>query len=294
LEAFLSVVVIGLLVGCLYALVSVGLTLTYGVLRIVNFAHGEFMMVGMYAVYLMQANWGLDPYISWPVATLVVMALAFVAYVLVIKPTLEGAHVVQGFVTLGLSLIMQNVVLFLFTSRVVSTSSFLGSGALDISGIRLPSTYVVSAGAAVVITGLLWVWLQRTDFGRAVRATAQNPTAARLQGIDDNWVYMWTFALGTGLAGLGGAIFSPIYSTFPTVGFGIMLVAFVVVVLGGLGSLPGAFLGALIIGVVEALTSYYLGPDARQIVYFLVFVGVLVLRPNGLLGIKGAELVGYR
>ena len=294
MEAFVSVVALGLLVGCLYALVSVGLTLTYGVLRIVNFAHGEFMMVGMYAVYLMQLNFGLDPYVSWPVATLAVMALALVSYVLVIKPTLEGAHVVQGFVTLGLSLIMQNVVLFLFTSHVVSTSSFLGAGSLNVGGILLPSTYVVSAGAAVLITGLLWVWLQRTDFGRAVRATAQNPTAARLQGIDDNWVYMWTFVLGTGLAGLGGAIFSPIYSTFPTVGFGIMLVAFVVVVLGGLGSLPGAFLGALIIGVVEAVTSYYLGPDARQIVYFLVFVGVLVLRPNGLLGIKGAELVGYR
>jgi branched-chain amino acid transport system permease protein len=294
MESLISVIVIGLLVGCLYALVSVGLTLTYGVLRVVNFAHGEFMMIGMYAVYLLQQNLGLDPYLSWPIATVVVMALAAIAYVFVIKPTVESAHVVQGFVTLGLSLVLQNVAQVLFSSHIVNTSSFLGEQSATLGFLQLPYTYVASAGAAVVVTLLLWIWLQRTDLGKAVRATAQNPVAARLQGINDNTVYLWTFVLGTGLAGLGGAIFSPIYSTYPTVGFGIMLVAFVVVVLGGMGSLPGAFLGALIIGVVEALTSYLIGPDARQVVYFLVFVGVLVLRPNGLFGIRGAELVGYR
>jgi branched-chain amino acid transport system permease protein len=291
---FISIVVIGLLVGCLYALVSVGLTLVYGVLRIVNFAHGEFMMLGMYAAYIMQTTWGLDPYVSWPLATAFVAVFAWVSYIFIIKPTIEGAHVVQGFVTLGLSLVLQNVVLFIFTSHVVSTTTVIGEGAFDFSGVRVPYQDLVSAAAAVAITVGLWLWLHHTDFGRAVRATAQNPLASRLQGIDDNTIYMWTFVLGTALAGLGGALFSPVYAIFPTVGFGIMLVAFVVVVLGGLGSLPGAFLGALIIGVVEAVTSYYLGPDARQVVYFLVFVGILVLRPNGLLGIKGAELVGYR
>lgn len=294
MDVVLSVAVVGLLVGFLYALVSMGLTLTYGVLRVVNFAHGEFMMVGMYSTYLLQTNFGLDPYVSWPISTLVVAALSLVTYRLIIRPTLETAHAVQAFVTLGLSLLLQNIALFLFSSHIVSTSSFLGAGSLVLGTVHLAYTYLASAIAAVIVTVLLWYLMQRTDFGKAVRATAQNPVAARLQGIDDDRVYMWTFVLGTGLAGLGGALFSPIYSTFPNVGFGIMLVAFVIVVLGGMGSLPGALLGALIIGVTEALSAFYLGSDARQLVYFLLFVGVLVVKPSGLLGIKGAELVGYR
>jgi branched-chain amino acid transport system permease protein len=294
LDVVLSVAIVGLLVGFLYALVSMGLTLTYGVLRVVNFAHGEFMMVGMYSTYLLQKNFGLDPYVSWPITSVVVGILSLVTYRLIIRPTIETAHAVQAFVTLGLSLVLQNAALFLFSSHVVTSSSFLAESSLVIGPVHLAYTYLVSTIAAIVVTALLWILLQRTDFGKAVRATAQNPVAARLQGIDDDRVYMWTFALGTGLAGLGGALFAPIYSTFPNVGFGIMLVAFVVVVLGGMGSLPGALLGALIIGVTEALSAFYLGPDARQIVYFLVFVGVLVAKPSGLLGIKGAELVGYR
>jgi branched-chain amino acid transport system permease protein len=294
MDVVFSVAVVGLLVGFLYALVSMGLTLTYGVLRVVNFAHGEFMMIGMYSTYLLQKNFGLDPYVSWPVSTAIVVALSIVAYRLVIRPTIQTAHAVQAFVTLGLSLLLQNVALFLFSSHVVTSTSVLGDGSLVIGPLHLAYAYLVSTTAAIIVTVLLWVWLGRTDFGKSVRATAQNPVAARLQGIDDDRVYMWTFALGTGLAGLGGALFAPIYATFPNVGFGIMLVAFVVVVLGGMGSLPGALLGALIIGVTEALSSFYLGPDSRQIVYFLVFVAVLVVKPSGLLGIKGAELVGYR
>lgn len=294
MSALISVIVVGLLVGCLYAMVSVGLTLTYGVLRIVNFAHGEFMMLGMYTTYVLQKNFGMDPYLSWPLATVLVMVLAALSYVLVIKTTVASAHVVQGFVTLGLSLILSSIAQLLFTSQNVYVHSFLGQDSLVIGSLHLPYTYLVSALGAVVITGSLWVWLQHTQTGRAVRATAQNPSAANLQGIDSNRTYFLTFVLGTGLAGVAGAFFAPIYAIYPTVGFNIMLVAFVIVVLGGMGSLPGALVGALIIGVVEALTSYYIGADARQIVYFLAFVAILVVRPAGLLGAKGSELIGYR
>jgi branched-chain amino acid transport system permease protein len=294
LGTLLALIGIGLLVGCLYGMVSTGLTLTYGVLRVVNFAHGEFLMAGMYCSYVLQRRFGLDPYVSWPVTTLFTMALALVSYRLIVRRTIKSAHAVQAFVTLGLSVVMQNVALFIFTSHVVTTSSFLGQRSVVFGPVHLADTYIVSAVAAILVTGLLWLWLQRTDFGRAVRAIAQNPMAAQLQGIDDDQVYMWTFTLGTGLAGLGGALFSPIFATFPTVGFGITIVAFVVVVLGGMGSLPGALVAALIIGVTEALSSFYFGGNARQIAYFLVFVAVLVSRPQGLLGIRGAELVGYR
>jgi branched-chain amino acid transport system permease protein len=293
-EVFLSVGVIGLLVGFLYALVSMGLTLTYGVLRVVNFAHGEFMMAGMYATWVLQRDFGLDPYLSWPISTAVVMVLSLATYQLVIRRTIESAHAVQAFVTLGLSLVLQNLALFIFSSHVVTAKSLLGSDALVIGPLRMGYTYLASAFAAIVVTVLLYLLMQKTHFGRAVRATAQNAGAAKLQGIDTDNVYRWTFVLGTGLAGFGGAIFAPIYSTFPTVGFGIMLVAFVIVVLGGMGSLPGALIGALLIGVVEAISAFLWGPSARQIVYFLVFVAILIVRPRGLLGIKGAELVGYK
>ena len=294
METLLSVAIIGLLVGFLYALVSMGLTLTYGVLRVVNFAHGEFMMIGMYGTYVLQQQFGLDPYISWPIATLVVALLSLVTYELVIRRTLEAAHAVQAFITLGLSLVLQNLALFIFSSHVVTSKSFLGTGALTLGPFRLGYTYLVSAFAAIVVTILLYALIQRTQFGRAVRATAQNAGAAKLQGIDTDNVYRWTFVLGTGLAGLGGAIFAPIYSTFPNVGFGIMLLAFVIVVLGGMGSLPGALIGALIVGVAEALSGLYFGPSARLIVVFLLFVAILIVRPQGLLGIRGSELVGYK
>jgi branched-chain amino acid transport system permease protein len=201
---------------------------------------------------------------------------------------------VQAFITLGLSLVLENLALLLFSNNVVTTSTFLGENSLILGSVHLADTYVVSACAAVVITVALWLWLQRTDFGRAVRAIAQNPMAAQLQGINDDRVYMVTFTIGTGLAGLGGALYAPISAIFPGVGFTITIVAFVVVVLGGMGSLPGAFFAALIIGLTESLSSYYFGANSRQIVYFLVFVAVLVMRPSGLLGIRGAELVGYR
>lgn len=294
METFIAVVVVGLLVGCLYALVSTGLTLTYGVLRVVNFAHGEFLMVGMYVTYLLQAKLNLDPYVSWPISTAVVVVLSIVTFVFVIERTIQSAHAVQAFVTLGLSLVLQNLALFLFTGHIVTTTTFVGQQSILIGPIRLPLVYVISAAAAIAITFGIWLWLQRTDFGKAVRAIAQNTTAAQLQGINHRRVYMFTFALGTGLAGLGGALYSPISATYPTVGFGMMLVAFVIVVLGGMGSIQGALIAALIIGAVESLSSFYLGQNARQIAYFAIFVAVLVIRPSGLLGIRGAELVGYR
>lgn len=294
METFIAVVVVGLLVGCLYALVSTGLTLTYGVLRVVNFAHGEFLMVGMYVTYLLQAKLNLDPYVSWPISTVVVVILSIVTFIFVIERTIQSAHAVQAFVTLGLSLVLQNLALFLFTGHIVTTSTFVGQGSILIGPIRLPDVYVISAAAALAITFGIWLWLQKTDFGKAVRAIAQNTTAAQLQGINHRRVYMFTFALGTGLAGLGGALYSPISATYPTVGFGMMLVAFVIVVLGGMGSIQGALIAALIIGAVESLSSYYLGQNARQIAYFAIFVAALVIRPSGLLGIRGAELIGYR
>jgi len=293
MDVFISIAVIGLGVGFLYALVSMGLTLTYGVLRVVNFAQGEFMMVGMYATWVLHEEFGLDPYLSWPLSTLLVMALSLVVYELVIKRTIASAHAVQAFVTLGLALVLQSAALFVFSSHIVTTDSILGAGALVIGPVRLGYTYIASAFAAIIVTVLLYQLMQRTTFGRAVRATAQNAHAAQLQGISTNGVYRWTFVLGTGLAGLAGAVFSPIYATFPTVGFGIMLVAFVVVVLGGMGSLPGALIAALLIGLVEAFSSYLIGPSARFVVVFLVFVGILLVRPQGILGIKGSELVGY-
>lgn len=294
MQAVLEVVVVGFLVGGLYVLASAGLTLTYGVLRVVNFAHGQFVMLGMYLTWIFQQQLGLDPFVSLPITAALVTLLAWVVYAVGIKPTITAAHAVQSFVTLGLGLIATNVVLVLFSGDVRSVTSFLGETSTRVGGISMANTYLVSFAVATLITVLLHVWVQRTDFGKAIRATTQNPDAARLMGIDVERVYLVTFLVGTGLAGLAGVLFATMYPIYPTVGLGLVLTAFVVVVLGGLGSIPGAMLGGLLIGVVESVSAYYLGAASRQIVYFLVFVLVLVVRPAGLMGIKGSQLLGYR
>jgi branched-chain amino acid transport system permease protein len=289
-----SLIVLGLLAGGLYGLASLGLTLTYGVLRIVNFAHGEFIMVGMYSAFWLQQLFGLDPYLSLPITTVLVMLLSAVVYFLVIRPTIKKAHAVQAFVTLGLSLVMSNLALVFWTGQVRSVNSFVGGGALTFGEISIGFTYLVSFVVAMMVAAGLWFWIQRTDYGKAIRATIQNPEVAGLMGIDVNKVYFWTFVIGTGLAGFAGGLFAPIYPIYPDVGLYLVLIAFVVVVLGGMGSIPGAIAGGLMIGVIEALSGFYIGVDSRQLVYFLVFVAVLVVRPTGLFGIKGSQELGYR
>jgi branched-chain amino acid transport system permease protein len=281
MSQLLQLVVSGLLAGGVYGLISVGLTLIFGVLNLVNFAHGEFLMLSMYATYWVLQLLGLDPYIAAPL----VMVLMFLVGILVqrfaIQPVVEAPHVVQIVVTLGLATMMQNLALILWTGdyrtvRTVYSNAVFHLGNVSVSMPRLVAFVVAVAGA-----GLLYWYVHSTYFGKAIRATAQDVKAARLVGINVSRVYALTFGIGIALVGLAGVILLPLYPVYPTVGWNFVNIAFVSVVLGGLGSLPGAMAGGITIGLVEALAGYYLGAQFQQAAYFVMFIIILLVRPSG-------------
>jgi branched-chain amino acid transport system permease protein len=286
-----QLIVSGLLLGGIYALISVGLTLVFGVLRVVNFAHGEFLTIAMYGCFVLHNVWGSDPFLSGLLVIPFLFILGLVTERLLIRPTLEAPHVVQVFVTFALSLWLQNLALMFFTSdfhsvRVSYASNTLKIGTLYISWLRM-----FAFVAALAIAGALIAFLKYTYLGWAIRATAQDRRSARLVGVDVDKVYAITFALGCALVGAAGVLLSPLYPVNPYVGAEKILVAFVVVVLGGFGSLTGAVVAGLALGIVEALSGFWLGSDMKQLVYFLFFLLVLSIRPTGFFGKKGSEVM---
>ena len=289
----LQVVLSGILIGGLYALVAVGLNLVFGVLRIINFAHGDYLMLGMYATYWLW-QLGLDPYVS---LVFVVPGLALFGALserFLIRYTLAAHAHVKIFVTLGLSLALQNLALLLFKADYLAIRVPYQTDVWRIFDLSASVPRLVAFAAMLAVTGGLFWFLRSTDFGRAIRATAQNRETARLMGIDVDRVHMVTFAIGSALVGVAACLMMPIYSVFPTVGIDFVVAAFVIVVLGGLGSLHGALLGGLLIGVVEQLSGYFIDTALRQVVYFVVFMLVLAVRPAGLFGQRGAEEIGLK
>jgi branched-chain amino acid transport system permease protein len=289
----LQLVLSGLLVGGLYALVAAGLNLIFGVLRIINFAHGELLMVALYGAWFLWAA-GFDPYAS---AVVVIPAMFVVGWLierLLVRQTAGQAAYVKIFVTLGLALMLQNLALLLFSGdyrniRVPYQTTVLALGDLAMSVPRLAAFLVALAAAAA-----LHAFLKYADLGKAIRAVTQDRRAAALMAIDVARIQTLAFALGCALVGLSACMILPLYSVFPTVGLDFVLISFVVVVLGGLGNLIGTFVGGLIIGVVEQLSGFFVETALRQVVYFVVFILVLAWRPAGLLGRRGSEELGLR
>ena len=275
----------GLLVGGIYALASVGLSLVFGVMRIVNFAHGEFLMLGMYGAFWAASLWGVDPY----VASVGLFALGILAGLLVgrvlVLPSVGRPPVVQVFATVGLSLALQNLALYLWSGNYRTVRTAYTGATLALGPFRLSVAQVFGFVIAVAVTGLLLWVLHRTFLGKAIRAAAQDHLAATLVGVDIRQVYLWAFALATACVTVAGALLLPLYPAFPTVGHKYVLVAFVVVILGGMGSIGGALVGGLLLGVVEALSGYFLGAAMKELVYFLLVIAVLALRPSGLFGV---------
>jgi branched-chain amino acid transport system permease protein len=280
--AFLDVLVSGLLLGGVYALVALGLNLVFGVVQVVNFAHGEFVMLGMYGAYLAKAQWGLDPYVSVLLVTPLAFLLGVVVQRLLIEPLLDEP-LMQIFATFGLVILFQNIVLAITTGVPRSVRTASSSSNLDL-GVAVSVPRLVILVLATLLAVALIAFLRRTTLGTAVRAVSQDRATARLMGIDVSRTYMLTFGLATALAAIAGALLAPVYTATPSIGFNFILPAFAVVVLGGLGSVPGAYVGGLIVGVVEALAGYYLDASLKQAFWFALFFIVLVVRPSGLLG----------
>ncbi len=292
MTTFGQLVLSGLLIGGIYALMSMGLTLIFGVLRVVNFAHGEFLMVAMYGVWAMTALLGLNPY----VAILAVVPAMFVFGALIHRLTIatgvDKPHLVLVFATMGLSILMQNVALMLFSADLFDVPPMFGGRSIAIGPLFFRVELLLGFLIAVLATlGLRWV-IRSTYLGKAIRATVQDREAAMLMGVPVPHIFLVTFAGGSALIGLAACVMMPLFSVFPTVGLNFVLIAFVIVVLGGMGSIEGALLGGICIGIVQAVSSYYVAPAFGQMFFFIVFLLVMIFRPAGLFGRKGEAMVG--
>ncbi len=284
MTVFLQSVLSGLLVGGVYALIGIGLTIIFGVMRVINFAHGELLMLGMYATWLVFTTLGWDPYLALLVtAPLLFLWGAFLQRVFVNR-ILNALPQNQILLTIGLGLIMSNSMLLVFTSdyRILTTS--YSSSSFHVAGISVSVPLLYSFLVTAAITAGLFWFLQRTDTGQAIRATAQDREAAQLMGINVRWTSVLAFGIGSALAGAAGTLVAPTYYIYPQVGSAFTLKAFVIVVLGGMGSIVGATLGGIIIGVTESLAAVYVASGLKELVVFVLFLALLLFRPSGLLG----------
>jgi branched-chain amino acid transport system permease protein len=279
-----QVLVNGILLGGIYALVSLGLTLIFGVMRIINFAHGQILMLAMYATYWLFQLYGVDPYVSILIVVPLMLAIGMGAYRMIIQPIIDASEMTHVFATLGLNLSLQGIALFLWQGdfrgiRTSYSSMVIHLGALY---INLPRLIIFLCAIAAILA--LFLFLKKTYTGKAIRASAQKRVAAQLMGVNLSKIYMIAFGIGIAIVGLTGAVLMPIYEVFPSVGSLFALVAFVVVVLGGLGNLGGALVGGIVIGVVESVSGVFIAPALKEGVYFIIFVVILLLRPTGIFG----------
>jgi branched-chain amino acid transport system permease protein len=280
------------LLGGIYALIAVGLTLIFGIMRVVNFAHGEFLMLGMYLAFWSFTLWGVDPYFILVVAVPLFFAIGLGVYALVMRGVIHSSHNVQIFTTVGLSTALQIVALVLWTGDFRFVRPWESSVVVRILGAAFNLSQVIAFAVALLFTLALFAFMKWTHAGRVMRATAQDGEAATLMGINTDRVYRLAFAIGIACVGVAGVLVSPLYSVYPTAGLQFVLLAYVVVVLGGLGDMVGALLGALIVAGVEVIGSYVFGSAWKEVIYFVLFIAVLVFRPAGLFGQRGAEALG--
>ncbi|WP_349360895.1 branched-chain amino acid ABC transporter permease [Stappia sp.] len=274
----------GLTTGALYALVALGLTLIYGVLHIINFAHGALLMLGLYGVFYLNTRFGIDPYVALLIVPPAMFAIGYALQRGIIGRASHGRDENILLVTLGLAIVIENASLFLFKSDTRIIDVPYAFEVVEIFGAFLPLPKVIAFFGALVTAVLLWLLMAKTDLGRAIRALAKERKGAKLVGINVEHVFAMSFGLGIACLGVAACLLLPSYYVSPQVGHGFVLIAFTIVVLGGMGSFVGALIGGLIIGVVEALGGLFLGESLGQIGIFLIFILVLIFRPTGLLG----------
>jgi branched-chain amino acid transport system permease protein len=284
-ETFVQSVVSGVLTGSLYAMIGVGLTVVFGVMRIINLAHGDMVMLGMFGAFFAQALWGVDPFVSLAIWVPAAFFAGVLVYRFLLRKVLRGGELNGLLYTAGLSLLIANLALLLWTGDYRTIALRYGMLPWRPLGIAVPVPLAIAFGLALAITGALYLFLARTDTGRAVRATSQNGEAAVLMGIDVERIAMLTFGIGTALAVAAGVLLGPSLYLYPTVGEILIVKCFVIVVLGGLGSVPGAIAGGILLGVVESLGAVYVSMALRDVVGFVIFLIVLLYRPAGLFGI---------
>lgn len=293
LEVFLQTLIAGLLLGGLYSLIGLGMTLIMGVMKIINLSHGELMMVSMYIAYWMFSLFNIDPYLSVFIATPLLFFLGIAIQKYLINPVLKVESILpenQVILTVGIGMVLSNLATIFFKSDYRSTPVSYATKAFYLSDIwkdspvelSLSFPWAVSFIIAVVITITLWLFLTKTDTGKSIRATAQDTDAALLMGVNVNRMRVLAFGIGSGLVGAAGCLFIPIYYLFPALGGQFTLIAFVITILGGLGSTFGAITGGLILGIFESMTATYIGMGWAPVGRFVIFIACLIFLPGGM------------
>jgi branched-chain amino acid transport system permease protein len=280
----ITVVLNGLMTGAVYALVALGLTLIYGVLHIINFAHGALLTAAMFAAFFAHELLGLDPYI----AAIFLAPLFFVAGYglqrLIIGPAAHGEDRNVLLVTLGLAVVIENALLYVFRADTRTINLSYAFDVVEVGPAFIPVPRIVAFGVVFAVAASLWLMMRWSDTGKAIRAVAKEKLGAELSGIDVAHIYAVTFGFGTACVAIAACLLIPGYYVNPHAGNAFVLIAFTVVVLGGMGSVAGALIGGLFVGVVESLSGYYLGESLGQIGIFAMFILVLLFRPKGVFG----------
>jgi branched-chain amino acid transport system permease protein len=283
LETFLQTLLNGILIGGVYAVVGIGLTIIYGVMNVVNFAQGDFMMLGMFVTLVLCKATGLDPYCFIGVIAVIFLLIGYLTEKALIHRTIGKGHEIQILLTLGIAVFLRSLTMVIWGPNYQSVTVPYRFKSLNVAGALISYPRLLAFLVAVVVMLILWYFLSRTELGRAMRASSQNRTAAALMGINTDLMYGLSFSIGIMFAAIGGLTLVSFYYVFPDAGVFFGLVAFVVVIIGGLGDVVGAIVGALLIGILEALTAQYVALDLSQLGIFVAFILVLLYRPQGII-----------
>jgi branched-chain amino acid transport system permease protein len=284
---YVQALINGLLLGAIYGLMALGLSLIFGVLRIINFAHGTLMVVGMYASYWLFTVLGADPYVSLLPAAALLFCVGFVLQRYILNPIVDAPEEMSFLTTLGLGLIIQNLILMAFGPDVHTIDTSYKLSSLAVGELNIDVAKLLAFGTSLVVTGVFFSFLQWSETGRAIRAASDNREAARLMGIDTKKIYCIAFAIGAATTGAAGACFSTFIPTSQDVGMLFTLTSFVIVIAGGVGTYHGTLIGGFLIGIVEELGAVMLSGSMKQVVSFCLLMVILFFRPQGLFGREG-------
>jgi branched-chain amino acid transport system permease protein len=279
-----QVIVGGLLLGAVYALFSSGLTLIWGMMNVVNFAHGEFVMLAMYTAFVVWKLLGIGPAGAVPIAALLLATFGIISYFALVRHVMRGPMIAQILGTFGLALLLRYSVFWGFGSNFQSLPDNLVGGTFEVLGVRIQASRLLAGTVALVVTAGLHLLLTRTTLGSRMLAVSEDAGAAELMGIRPEYMQAAAWGIAAGATGIAGALIATFFYISPTVGETLAIIAFVTVSLGGFGSIPGALVAGLLIGVIESLSAYWIGAVYKDIVVYSLFVAVLWLRPQGLMG----------
>ncbi len=283
---YLQVLFDGLVVGLMFALVAMGLSLIYGVMNIVNFAHGEFMMLAMFLSFFFWSILGLDPLLSLPATAFAMFLFGFLVYRLLARHLIGASLIPQVFATFGLLIFLQAGANFLWKADVQTVGDNLSTGFYEIGGLFINLPEVVSSGGALIAAAVLFWFINRTETGLALQATSQDAQAAKLMGINTDWMFGMAWGLSAATVAVGGTLLSTYYAIYPLVGSKWVLPAFVAVAVGGFGSVTGAFFGGIIVGMIQVLGGFFTSPSYKSLFVFGLYLILVFFRPRGLLGTR--------